>query len=264
MDPHIEKAVERARARYEQLGISDVLSGPRTSFGQLSEALERIEAQIPNIPCRLFPTSFDADDAALRALPVRPDWKWESCEAALRSLAASGVMMRLPLFWQLEAPLHGACRSAHVPIFVNDPENMPLGSAALKDGGVDAVVTTERDAFAFSLHLDEKNVPYPSWLIIHEPRTEWRIPASLEASDAKVAREVHLFPGVPALTQCEALHAAKEARFHACEEFIWEFEDAPLLTSARESPFPLVRYAFPVSLRESGTCGCGKATYSRA
>src|SRR6185369_8776282 len=110
------------------------------TLAEFHTLLATMEPTIPAMNCRVVPSSFDPDDPALLAVPRPLEAAWPSVEAALRHFGSRAVMMRLPLFWQAEPLLHAACRAAGAPIFVNEPENMPLGAAALQNG-VDTVVT---------------------------------------------------------------------------------------------------------------------------
>ena len=108
--------------------------------------------------------------------------------------------MRLPLFWQLEVPLWYACRAVSAPIFLNDPENMPVGAAAIQRGGIDTIVTEQRDAEQFAAYLQAEHAALPQkWHIVHRAKDAWRVPAEL--LHHHVTHEVHLFPGFPILAQ---------------------------------------------------------------
>lgn len=209
--------------------------------------LADIEPKIPDMACRVVPSSFNPDDPQLRAVPRPLEASWPSAEAILKAFGVRAVMMRLPLFWQTEPLLHAACRAAGAPIFTNDPENMPLGAAALSNG-VDTVVTTAADAAAFAGYLAEKHTPLPPfWIIVHQadaPR--WEVPTMLRG--VKVAQEVHLFPGVPVLVQCPAL--VGKNRYH--------FSDIH-----SQEPLPLSELELPFVLKDCGTCVCGKAIGER-
>ena len=172
--------------------------------------------------------------------------------------------MRLPLFYQLEPALFRAARSAGAFIFVNDQENMPVGAMAIADGSMDVVVTTQKDSVVFSQFLTERSLQLPrAWIVLHRADQPWELPAALLSPAARVAQEVHLFPGLPVLTQCPALIDAKAPRFHAAAGMAVN----PLKTGARVSgpmgdPVPLSEYQLNIPLSESGMCACGLPVYA--
>lgn len=233
----------------------------------LLRILASVEARLPAMPCRLVPTSFDPDDPDLHAFPRSINWRWASCERALRALgAARGVMMRLPLFWQVEVPLHAACRAVGIPIFVNEPENMPVGGAAIQNADVDAVITDRADAQLFAAYLAERGIRGPRlWIVIHRADdASWDVPAVLHQENQRVAEEVHLFPGVPILEQCALLMNFGAPLFHLSGGYSMEEVDgSALLSGAEDDPLPLLRFELPWKLSRAGICSCGKATVER-
>ncbi len=232
---------------------------------ELRDRLSVFETKLKEVSCRVVPTSFDPNDPDLRAFPRPLSWKWSSCEDALKRFAPRVVMMRLPLFWQVEPLLHEACRAVPAPIFVNDADNMPVGEAAIRLAYVDTVVTDTSDSFAFSSFLSEKKTLPKSWIIIHRPDSTWDIPTPLrDARETRVAQEVHVFPGVPILHQCAELSEKKEPAFHASAEFQIEVEkDRIYISGSTSDPFPLSRLEIPLALRETGLCPCGKKIFVR-
>ena len=206
---------------------------------------------------RMVPTSFDPNDPTLRGFPISLDWKWTSCEQALRSQNSVGVMMRLPLFWQLEVPLYKACKSSGAFIFVSDRGNMTLAAEAIRIAHIDCVVTDIEDAVMFSNFLSKKSLMQPrSWIIVH-PRTMPRtLPSHL--SEAVGAQEVHLFPSVPILEQCEILRSLRQPLFHIHSDFQWDAE-LHAITSRAKIPVTLDRYPLPFTITEVGPCECGRA-----
>src|SRR3989344_928656 len=231
---------------------------PETSVHTKKELLARlalIEKSIPRMDCRVLPSSFEAEDPTLAALPRPLDWQSESLADALKEFPAKrGVMMRLPLFWQVESFLHAACRIVGIPLFVNELENMPVGAAALRGRGVDVVLTENADANAFSLYRQEKGVSASSWFIIHRIEEPWQLSPALEG--ARVAQEVHLFPGLPLLIQCAALWGTD--RFHLSAEFeIHSKNDDTSISSVKNALVPLREYHVPL-LKKVGLCTCGR------
>ncbi len=236
-----------------------ILSG--MIHAELLEKIDALEARIPKIPYRIVPTSFDPEDPELRGFPIPLKWRWASCEEALRVFGATGVMMRLPLFWQLESPLWSACKKAGAFIFTNDPENMPLGAAAIRSANIDCVVTETKDASLFSDFLREKKYQLPrSWIIIHPANSdEWSLP---KLEGANVAQEVHLFPGIPLLEQCANLRAKQRPRFHINSSYMWDTSLGEI-TGNTDDPLPLIGYRIPFPLKEEGACSCGRRIVAR-
>lgn len=198
-----------------------------------------------------YPSSFDAHDPLLRALPRENDWRWSSCERALRDFSSRGVIMRIPIFWQLGLPLYAACRSLGIPVFTNEPENIPVGALALEKGGLDCVVSENRDAAAFTEFLLEERLPFPKFAIlihrVHEP--EWRVSETVRTHWGAVAEEVHAAPGVPILEQCAELIRANKSQFHI---------------SDKDETRSLPEYRPDFALRETALCSCGKSILERS
>lgn len=146
---------------------------------------------------RFSPSSFDPDDPGLTGIACPPGWQWESCEAALRDFGSKFLLSRLPLFWQIEAPLNDACRRAGVTVFHNEIDNMPVGAAAIRSAKIDTVLTTADDAHEFVAYLFEKGIPIPrNWFVIHEGLKR-DVPTKLRETSFTLAEEVHEYPGVP-------------------------------------------------------------------
>lgn len=230
-------------------------------YQELYRALDVARPTLNTAPCRLFPAAFDPADANLGAFPCALDWQWRSCEMALKHFNARGIVMRLPLFWQLETPLHAAGQAAGAPLFINDQGNMPVGAEAVR-AGLDTVVTDALDAKAFALYLAERAVRVSSWILIHPlPAAAWVLPEEL-ASDAHVAQEVHLFPGVPLLVQCPYLVEKKVQQFHLVHPFT--LEDGKRLINPGDELLPPWRYALSLTLKAAEPCACGEETLMRA
>ncbi len=271
MHPHTAfspELIDRIRRVYAQYGISDLENvGKPMSMDALVSLLGEAQAHIPEMQNRVVPSSFDPDDENLIAFPLPLSYTWSSCERALVRSRPRGVMMRAPLFWQLEAPLHAACRAAGAPIFVNDQANMPVGGAAIQLADTDAVVTSANDAVAFAAYLSEKKMPHPRlWILISSLEEYLRkTDHSREGIRGTVVEEVHLFPGLVLLEQCEHLADARGG-FHASGTFHWEIgSEECLITSLQEdAPIPFARLTLPLALRKRGTCGCGNPVFERA
>lgn len=234
-----------------------------TTPEMLAELLRVIEPRIPEMTCRIFPSSFDPDDKDLRAFPRAIDWQWMSCERALRSAGSKGVMTRLPAYWQMGFPLHAACRAVGIPLFANGAENIPVGAMAIKTGGIDTVVSESRDAGAFADYLVKRALPYPRLgILVHRIQDTWDVPRTVLDTWDTVAQEVHAFPGVPVLDQCAVLSDKKVSRFHLSDEYSWEVNGTEaLMTSIGDALLPFYQYKLPRALRKAGTCSCGKPVF---
>lgn len=226
------------------------------------EHIQAIQHALGSLPCRIIPTSFEADDPALAGFPLHALSRWDSCAQALVELKAHGVMMRLPLFWQLEVLVWYASREARAPIFLNDPENMPVGAAALQLGGMDTVVTEQRDASLFSEYLLKENLTLPpKWIIVHRAHERWSVPALL--SDCNVAHEVHLFPGLSVLSQCTALMNAdpETLSFHITKGRAYE-PGANIIETPSRDAIPSFRLDMP-AITAGVVCTCGERVYTQ-
>jgi hypothetical protein len=185
---------------------------------------------------RLVPSSFDQNDPSLSAERLPINWRWQTVEDTLRTLGAVGVMMRLPLFWQLEIPLFEACQRAGAFIFVADRANLPLSAEALEKAEIGCVVTDAQDALVFSAYLREKKREQPrGWFIIHAGISGLSDLSPL--GDAPGAQEVHRSPGKLLLYQCDALRTLQRPHFHISEE-----AGGPV----------------PENAAQGGTCVCGR------
>lgn len=144
------------------------------------------------------------------------DWKWGTLEEALRTFGATGVMMRLPLFWQLEIPMFETCKRAKSFLFVADRANLPVSEKALEHGHIDCVVTDAQDALSFSSYLHEHAREQPrSWFVIHQG--VGHVKNLSELGDTPGAQEVHSSPGMVLLYQCTALRTLRRQEFHIIE-----------------------------------------------
>jgi hypothetical protein len=230
---------------------------------ELLARLKANEPSFPDSPYRLVPARFDPDDSQAGAFPLAADWRWRSCERLLQSFGARAVLLRLPLFWQVVLLVHGACRSAGAALFVNEQENMPVGAAAIGAAETNVVITDADDAARFAAFLREKLKPLPdAWIIIHPEHAEGGLPI-LPA--ARVAEEVHLFPGVPFLTQCDALAArprdGKASLFHSAEGCV--IDEGGAHVSIAGTPIPIEHLALSRPLKAAGTCACGEPLFKR-
>ncbi len=256
---------ERAHDVYRRWGVPEkFLHGNVMEESEFLELLATIQHRIPEMDSRVMPSSFNPDDPTLCAFPYHKIAGWSSCERLLRDSGAHGVMMRLPLFWQIEPSLFAACHAAGALIFINDADNMPLGAAAVHIAQIDTVVTDSDDAHKFSNYLlEKKSGMAKTWIMVHTPHKDITpVPQALKATHVRVAQEIHVFPGVPVLEQCALLEKKKEALFHVSDSYEYEkTKDALALTSNDVMPLPFLRFELPLSLHEEGQCGCGKTIF---
>lgn len=239
-----------------------------TSMNSLPAAfmrdLKRIQSKIPEMTCRIVPSSFDPLDPDLCAIPQKEDGAWRSCTRLFASVKARGVLSRLPPYWQAMSPLHAACREAHVSLFWNDIANMPLGALALAQGIAEVVFAESADASRFDLHCKEAGAPAPAaWVVIHRADAETWEPLRAQRIGCLVVHEAHLFPGVPILEQCETLAAANALRFHLSASYRWDLENGTRITNVEEEPFSLQGFALPFGLEKAGECRCGRPVFVR-
>jgi hypothetical protein len=228
---------------------------------EMTDELLAVQRELERLPCRILPTSFDADDAALAGFPVPAGRRWDGCERMFAHWHPHGVMMRLPLFWQVEVLVWYAARHAGAPVFLNDPENMPLGAAALREGGMDTVVAEARDAAMFAQYLDaEERIRPRYWAVVHRAQDAWDVPAALRHEH--LFQEVHALPGLPVLTQCVSLAAAGEPRFHEADGLAYDWR-ARTFRTPEAGPIP--SFLLPLPPAAAGAaCGCGKTIYQRS
>lgn len=215
---------------------------------QFLEASRHSASNASNLPWRLMPGSFDPLEEPMPIVEQPLEWPWRSLERHLQEHRLHALMVRLPLFWQLEIPIFRACREAGAYLLINDQDNMPLGAAALREASTDCVLTERDDALRFAMYLKEKQAPLPrSWFIIHRPdASEWGLPEHIRHSGAAITAEVHLFPGVSVLEQCAELAKKQTPQFHVAESWI-----------------PLKARDLPWALRATGSCECGKDILQR-
>ena len=225
---------------------------------ELLALLREAEGRVPELTCRVTPASFSLNEPDLTAFPRPLDWSWPSCAETLLAWKARGIMMRLPLLWQLESPLRGACDAAGAFVFINDPGNMPLGAAAVRQANIDAVLTDPNDAIMFSQYLSDNNTPLPAFLIVH-PLGEPIAAPTPALQRTRVARELHLFPGVPLFVQCVQCSNTKESLFHSVDGYEIESKGAIQTISGKDGePVALKNYVLPLKLVQEGACSCGK------
>lgn len=254
---------DEARAACEALGLPvSYARAESTGMPELVAALDAAASVLSSAAHDRSPTSFDPADPLLRGFPRPRGWDWRSARRALERFGGPGAIVRLPLFWQIETPLYRAGKAAGVFLYFNERGNMPLGAAAIELASAATIVTDTDDAARFATFLESKPAPAQnlSWIIIHRIDGAWTLPTAALAPGSKAAQEVHLFPGVSVLEQCDALMEEKSPLFHASDECSIDLSTGRLTGF---SPLPLVRYQLPIALRSAGTCRCGREIIAR-
>lgn len=219
----------------------------------LRDILAPLEEQVRERECRVFPSLFDADADDVTAFPRPLSWRWSSCETALKYFGAQTALLRLPLFWQVEAPFVEACRNVGATAFCNERDNMPVGGVAITNADANVIVTDAADAAAFRAYLDLRKILTPvSWILVHRDTPE---PASRFPDNA--AHEVHIAPGVPILVQCPELFNSTDA-FHEADDARIALDERKAVLEATDEMVPALQLPVASRLRERGECACGK------
>lgn len=226
----------------------------------LARTLRTNEHAVRSFGDRVVPTAFDAHDELLTAFPRHSSSRWVTAESIFERNRGACVLLRLPLFWQSEIPLHDACARTGTFLFVNDRRNMPLAAAALTSSSVKVVVTDAKDANDLATFLLVEGHDFPKeWLVVQRA-DEWvRLSAALTGASCEVTQEVHVMPSVPILFQCRQL-AVSPFSFHVSEGFHFECGERSYISGHTDDPLPLVRFELPFTSRILGTCGCGAET----
>ena len=228
----------------------------RVTHDAFLEMLQSITPRAADIEARILPASFDASPT-MPAFLRHFSWRWDTLAEHLKHVGTVGLLVRIPLLWQCEPLIHHACRESGSFFFLNDEANMPVGRIALRDGGMDTVLTTAADAVRFAEHLRAAQAALPTrWIVIHPITHPLGIPDGLDA--AWIAHEVHIFPGIPLFVQCSLQRGKTPASFHLAEGFSYTAEG---ICGTEHDVLPLVRYDPPSSYRESGQCACGSMNY---
>jgi hypothetical protein len=226
--------------------------------------LQELSISIDPSAMRVVPSSFDPHDPDLCAIPRPLTVSWNSYERALRKADSRTVLVRIPLFWQIESALRHACESAEVTICINEEANMPIGARAISSAGTHIVLTTAQDAQQFARYLIDTQKPLPSaWHLIHRMDRPWHTPDALRGSHARISQEVHLAPGISLLEQCDALGDRGEQLYHITELFSYHNADRTYISSASGDPLALTNLQLPFLLSERSACDCGKTILER-
>lgn len=213
---------------------------------------------------RLTPSSFDGNDIDAPLLQRSLDRSWPSLTTALAHWGSKGLIYHLPVFWQAESSAFASCREAGTFIAQNDSRNLPVAERMLTEGGADAGIAESAETEAFLSYLKPALRSSLSCIIVHRYSDERWLNVPLFSEAKAVAHEVHLFPGVPILVQCEHLIDARSMHFHLAKGYSLE-QGAGVLTvsETQREPEPLLHYPLGgvVVLNE---CACGMPTLARA
>ena len=247
-----------SRSKWRAAGV-ELTAAPMTR-ASLTESLKKAANVVHDAHGRYVSTVFDQESDDVGVYPRAEQAAWDSAVDVLARYSGAGVMMRAPLFWQLEIPLFEACRKSGTFIFVNDRGNMPLGAAAIKRGSMQVVVTDADDANAFAQHLLLHGDPFPkSWLVIQKSGRLVPISSALTGSGSQVHEEIHAIPGLPIFVQCAGIIGS--GSYHTVPEFAYEFGHTTYVTGPERDPLPLVRFDAECTAKEVSVCACGKTTY---
>lgn len=210
-----------------------------------------------------IPSSFNGDEIELAGYPRPLQWSWKSVEESLISVGPSVVLIRLPLFWQVESQLWRAAQQARAPIFVNDKDNMPVGRSCLISAGADTVITDAYDSIAFSAYLrDHKTPPPRAWIVIQDISNIRDLSSVHSDEHTQLFQEIHLFPGMPVFVQCAHLSKMRSKNiFHGAPETRVEIQETARFFGPMSDPFPLINIDLSVSVNPTETCSCGLTTY---
>lgn len=213
-------------------------------------------------PYRYIPTSFDPDDPKLEAYARNLSWRWSALERFFDEVKPTAVVLRLPGFWQANFAVFDACHDRGVPLFVNEPENTPLGAASLKHAGIDTVITTRADAESFIAYVLDKQGLLPRCMYVVSPASGSER-GYRPIGQMRVRHEVHAAPGIPILEQCAHLESAGTDHFHVADDVTLR-QLQPFVCEVDKigpRPLPDVRIAF--DLKETTRCACGKSILER-
>lgn len=225
-----------------------------------AQSVAAIDLSAFSEPVRLSPLFFEGEPPVL--FPRLRRWAWRSLTAALESAGASACTGMLPLLWQTEPLAFAACRAARVPFFALDEGNAAVAARAVDTAGLDTILIREASAVAVANDFAEHNDRFPTnWILVREfGAAAVSEMGSIETSQ-RLFREIHLFPGVPLLVQCEARAAAHDAsRFHLAPGLsIRHANGATLVSSDGDLPFTDLTID---ELAPAGTCECGESLLS--
>ncbi len=255
-DVGISQAAAAERAKWARAGVE--IEERQMTPETLAISLKKVLTHTQSLRGRYVPSSFSPSDSSLTIFPRAESWRWDSIERTLADHEGRGLMVRLPLFWQVEIPLFSACNKQGLFIFVNDKGNMPLGAMAILRSSVAVVVTDAADANEFATFLMVNGLSFPdTWHIVQKSDSMVPLVPALTNSARTLVQEIHLIPGVPVLEQCAHI-AGKEFSFHVGAGYTWEHGTNALVTGHIDDPLPLIRYETSLTTDEVGLCVCGK------
>ncbi|TSC60967.1 MAG: hypothetical protein Athens041674_920, partial [Parcubacteria group bacterium Athens0416_74] len=101
-DVEISQAAADARAKWAHIGVE--VEGQRMTPEMLAISLKKASTYVQSLRGRYAPSSFSPNDTSLTIFPRAESWQWDSIERALANHEGRCLMVRLPLFWQVEIP----------------------------------------------------------------------------------------------------------------------------------------------------------------
>jgi hypothetical protein len=252
-------------ATYDALEIP--IPGSPIDYGEYLSMLSLIQNDVENIDMRIFPTSFDPNKttfAFLRSV----FWKWKSLADFLQNYKAIGVLIRLPLFWQIEPLAFEACKTSKSFLFINDETNMPVGRTAIQSAEMNTVVTTAKDAVEFLDYLEVYDAKRPKNLFIVHPFPDVNIELTQTITDTRliVAQEIHFFPGIPLFSQCNHIVSMRHTHnFHLSDGYYvsrHQNDNVFVISGTKFDALPLLMYQLPSWTHQTGNfCNCGKELF---
>lgn len=229
--------------------------------------IEKEHTSSPQDGMRLFPHAFDTKLSSGGAFFRDRSWEWGSLEGHLSTLNACGVLMRLPLFWQVEPLVFQVCKKTDSYLFLNDVANMPVGKVAIQNANCNTVLTTANDAVAFSDYLNGHNFNIAtSWIVVHKIDSFDKEAANVLYAGAEYsAHEIHIAPGIPLFVQCPFLARNSNLTFHIDDAFVFESFDGGeiTITGTEIDALPASNLKLNQMWNRSGEkCACGREILS--
>lgn len=227
------------------------------------ERLRQASANIPVGAFQLFPTTFGSDGLHTTVFPRDPSRRWAMLESALTDVDRP-VLAALPSLWQLGNVVHEACRRHTVAPFFVVPFNYAVAHAAIENLGIETVIISKEAIDGLARHMEARSGHVPATWVCVGSLTNVRVPLPefVTASAQAIYQEIHLFPGVPIFTQCEALAHQKGPSFHATSGLELQIADDATYITSREEYVPFVNLEIPVRLADESECTCSRKAYT--
>ena len=219
----------------------------------LNQLLIQCAPSLVTTDVRHLPNDFDPKNISA-TYPLSMTWRWTWLQRVLQTAPAPGVVVRLPLFFQLEPLVFHACRESKTFLFLNDKANMPVARAALSEEAFSTVLTTEDDVTGLITYLTQQGFSKPLHWITISPLAPLR---KIDLGSHRMMRSLHLVPGLPIFEECED----SPDNFHLASPLTAESENGHWhISGYLDNPLPLWRFHLPFS-PECCKCSCGRAGY---